>query len=89
MHEIKAVAEGIRGDGSWLSGLKGKAAVGKYLFAATDEGIVRLERRDANIEITRKYPDTERFVDESCHILPGREGLYIVKQREIVLLQFT
>jgi tRNA A-37 threonylcarbamoyl transferase component Bud32 len=87
--EILGTAEATAGDGSWLSALRGKTAAGSWLFAATDDGIVRLEADAASkkIVVTKEFPDTEPFVDASAHLFVGPQGLYVVSSREIRLLK--
>ena len=75
------------GDGSWLSGIRGKCAAGDFLLAATDDGIVRVENTNGSIKVTKEFPDTEPFVDSGSHIFPGSDGIYVVKKQEISLLK--
>lgn len=86
---IEAKAEAELGDGSWLGTLRGKCAAGNFLLATTDEGIVRAEPNYGRIEKAKEFPDTEPFVDTSCHLFPGNEGLYVVGKREISLLKIS
>lgn len=83
--EGEAFAE--RGDGSWLSKIRGKCAIGKFLLAATDEGIVRLEADLGKIVKTKEFPDTEPFVSAESHLFPGKDGLYAADDKEIKLLK--
>lgn len=84
---VIATAKGVRGDGSWMDSIWGKCAVGGFLLVATDEGVVRVEPQQAGIEVTKTFPDTEPFVDHHCQIWAAPEGLYVIKQREITLIQ--
>jgi hypothetical protein len=87
---IKATAEAEAGDGSWLSRLRGKCALGHYLFVATDEGIVRVEPLPDgyDIVVTGRFPDTEPFVSGGSHLFASaRYGIYVVDRNEIRLLQ--
>lgn len=83
---IKATAEAEEGDGSWLSRLRGKCALGKFLFVATDEGLVRVEPNGDSIAVTAEFPDTEPFVSSGSHLFAG-DGIYVVDRNEIKLLQ--
>lgn len=83
---VKATAEAEEGDGSWLSRLRGKCAVGTFLFVATDEGIIRVEPDGDSITVTGEFPDTEPFVSSGSHLFAG-EGIYVVDRNEIKLLQ--
>jgi len=83
---VEATAEAEAGDGSWLSQLRGKCALGRFLFVATDSGIIRVEPDNGRIVKSGEFPDTEQFVDSGCHLFPG-EGIYVVDQHEIRLLQ--
>ena len=85
--EVLATAEATAGDGSWLGSLRGKTAAGAWLFAATDDGIVRLEADAGKIVETKSFPDTEPFVNAGCHLFVGPQGLYVVTPREIRLLK--
>lgn len=87
--DIVATAEADEGDGSWLGKLRGNCAVGNFLLAATDDGIVRLEPDQGKIVKTREFPDTESFVDSGCHLFAGKEGLYVVNRKEIKLLKIS
>ncbi|MGK7874452.1 MAG: hypothetical protein AB4426_14440 [Xenococcaceae cyanobacterium] len=84
---IIAIAEAERGDGSWLSTIRGHCAANNFLLAATDEGIVRVESNNGQIVRTKKFPDTEPFVDASCQLFASSKGLYVVNQQQITLLQ--
>ncbi len=87
--DIEATAEAVDGDGSWLGTLRGKCAAGNFLLAATDEGLVRVEPDAGQIVETKRFPDAEPFMDTACHLFPGKEGLYVVSQNEIRLLQIS
>lgn len=86
---VLAVAEGEEGDGSWLSTIRGKCAAGKYLFAATHEGLVRLEVANGVIGKSAEFPDTEPFVDEDCQLLAGKNGLFVVDRSEITMIKIS
>ncbi len=70
-------------EAGWLSTVRGKFAVGRFLLAATDEGIVRVEVENGRIVKTREFPDTEPFVNAGCHLLAGHEGIYVIDRQEI------
>jgi|SRR5579872_1438217 len=85
---VVATASAEAGDGSWLGeNIRGKAAAQNFVFSATDEGIVRLEPLNGQIIQTREYADTEPFVDSDSQLFVAKEGIYIVDQQEIRLLQ--
>ncbi|MEI6835868.1 MAG: hypothetical protein WCK59_03460 [Candidatus Falkowbacteria bacterium] len=78
-----ASTETPEGDGSWLGTIRGKCAAGKFLLAATDDGIVRIEPDSDKLIVTKEFPDTARFVDANSNLFPGKDGLMIVKSKEI------
>jgi len=82
-------AIGIEGDGTWLGRIRGKAAAGNFLFAATDDGIVRVEPGGGMLDVAKEFPDTEPFVDSGCHLLVSKNGLYVVSKHEIRLLTIS
>ena len=84
---IEATHEAEADDGSWLSTLRGKCLAGNFAFAATDEGIVRLETQYGKIVETKKFPDSEPFVDSSKHLFAGKDGLYVVGNQDITILK--
>lgn len=86
---VEAIAEAEEGDGSWLSVLRGKCAAGNFALASTDDGIVRVETNSGKIIETRKFPDTEPFVDSSSYLFPGNDGIYVVSRKEIRLLKIN
>jgi len=81
-------SEDAKGD-TWLSGIRGKCAVGHTLFAATDDGIQRIEQNNAQLLLSKVFPDTEPFVEAGCNLLQGNDGLYVVTNNEIRLLKIT
>ena len=84
---MEAEAQAERGDGSWLSELRGKCAIGGFLLAATDNGIVRLEADSGKIIKTKEFPDTDPFVSAESRLFPSKDGLYAVDEKEIKLLK--
>lgn len=86
---VEGVAETTAGDGSWLSTIHGKCALGNIFFSATDDGIVRVEINSGQIAKTKEFPDTEPFVDGSSQLFIGKEGLYAVRGKEVLLLKIN
>jgi tRNA A-37 threonylcarbamoyl transferase component Bud32 len=84
---ILAETQVNQGDGTWLGSLRGKCAAGKFLFSATDDGIIRLEANAGSIVATQEFPDTEPFVNAGCYLFAGTEGIYVVDRQEIRLLK--
>jgi len=82
-------AEAGEGDGSWLGSTRGKCAAGKFLLAATDDGIVRVEPDGGTLSVVKEFPDTEPFVDSSCHLYAGKAGLFVVSRSEIKSLKIS
>lgn len=72
---------------SWLHKIYGHCAVNNFLLVATDEGIVRIEIEQDRLIKAKEFPDSEPFVDSSCSLLAGKQGLYVVSQHKIQLLQ--
>lgn len=85
--EVVATRKTEANDGSWLGTIHGKCAAENFLLAATDDGIVRVEVQQHQLVKTKEFPDTESFVDSSCHLFATQEGLYSVKQQEIMFLK--
>ena len=75
-------------DHAWLQQIRGKFAVGNQLYSPTDDGIVRVELESGNFTL-KEFPDTEPFVDSSCQLFPDSNGIFVVKQREIIKLQIS
>lgn len=86
---VEATAEADPNDGSWLATLRGKCAIGKNLFAPTDDGIVKLEIGGGTIQVAQEFPDTAPFVDTGCQIFPGKGGLNIVSHNAIRLITIS
>lgn len=74
---------------SWMNEIRGKVAVGKYLFSVTDEGLVRLEVSGGKITKTAEFPDAEPFVHSGCHLFPATNGLHVVDRQEIRVLKMS
>lgn len=84
--QIIAQAESQAGDGSWLSSI-GSCAVGSYLFAATDAGILRVEPQQGTLVVTKQFPDTEPFVDSESALFPSLDGIQVVRRQTIQVLK--
>ncbi len=84
-----ATGETDADDGSWLGTIRGHTASGPALFAATDEGIVRVEPDGGNLVVTKQFPDTEPFVDSGVSLHAAGDGLAAVSRRHIRLLQIA
>ncbi|WP_019499945.1 hypothetical protein [Pseudanabaena sp. PCC 6802] len=87
--EAIASAEIDGSESSWLANIRGKFAAGNFLLAATDEGIVRLEPQGGKIVRVKEFPNTESFVDSSCHLYGSSQGLYVVNRSDIHLLKIA
>ncbi len=73
----------------WLTNIRGKFAVGNFLLAATDSGVVRLEPRNGGIAKVQEFPNTEPFVDVSSHLYASSQGLFAVNRNRIHLLKIS
>ncbi len=70
----------------WLSHIKGKSAVGNYLFCPTNDGIARISiDANGNIE-TKVFVDTENYVNEQSSLLVSPMGIYVIKRNKILLV---
>lgn len=84
------IASGSAGsdEDSWLAaGIRGRFAQGSSLFAATDEGIIRVGTANGSLQVEQTFPDAEPFVNASSRLLPASDGIYAVSAREITLLK--
>jgi hypothetical protein len=54
------------------------------LFAATDDGIVRIEAVGSDLSVTKSFPDTVRFVDAESLLFPGKAGLTVIRSNQEV-----
>lgn len=85
---VLAAATALQGEDSWLGqSIRGHFSSGNSLFAATDEGIVRVGVDAGQLAIERSFPDTEPFVDSHTHLISGPGGIYAVSNKEITLLE--
>ncbi len=83
---LLAQAEAEADDGSWLGALPQVCAAGELLFAATDEGLVRLELRGDRILESRRFPDTAPFLDSETQLFAAGDRLLAVGRRRAVAL---
>lgn len=87
--EVLGVHEEDAATPSWLDSLRGKCAVGSFLFSVTDAGVTRVECQHGQIVQTKLFPDTEPFVDENCHLFAGNGCLHVVTKNEIRQLKIA
>jgi len=85
--EVLAETEASEDDDSWLAaGIRGHFAGGDSLFAATDDGIVRVQLDGSLMRAAQTFPDTKPFVSSYHQLLPGPGGIYAVRPQDITLL---
>lgn len=89
---VEAIATATAGDDHWLARLGQErslpntcpaCAVGPFLLAATDDGIVRIDLQAGQLVHTHTFTETEPCVDASCHLLAAPQGLYCVSAHRI------
>jgi len=84
-----AAAESNSDEDFWLHAGRSACAVGDFLFVATDQGVLRVERDGSSLVETRRFTDTEPFVDASCRLHAGARGLYVVARDRILRLELN
>ena len=80
---VEASAETEADDGSWLGTLHGKCALGDFLLAPTDDGIVRVKALQNRLGVEKEFPDSKRFVHSGRSLFVDKSGLAVVGSREI------
>jgi H/ACA ribonucleoprotein complex subunit 3 len=87
---VVAFEQATEGDDHWLGrSVHGKVAAGKSLYAATDEGLARIDLTKHGAEQVRLFPDTEPYVEENCELLLGTTGIIVVHPKTIQLLEMA
>jgi len=75
---------------SWLSqGIRGFAAMGKYLFVPTNEGLKRIELGSYGQFSIREFEQTKGVVFAGNQLQIGTKGIYIITSNEIKLIQIV
>ncbi|MDJ0703683.1 MAG: hypothetical protein QNJ46_10425 [Leptolyngbyaceae cyanobacterium MO_188.B28] len=90
---VVATAQTVQNEDNWLMQLGRQhslfldscpyCAVGNFLLAATDDGVIRIEVQNGCLTQTKLFADTEPFVDASCRLLAAPGGLYVIRSHEI------
>ncbi|MCA9349242.1 hypothetical protein KC878_03855 [Candidatus Saccharibacteria bacterium] len=68
----------------WHANIRGFAAAGSLLFAATDEGLVRIEIVAGKLKVTQRYPDTEPYLDHTSRLFTHAKGIFAVTHGQII-----
>jgi H/ACA ribonucleoprotein complex subunit 3 len=76
-------AETRVGDGSWLGTINGKLAVGSFLLAATDDGVVRVESSGNSLTPVKQFSGTSHVANAASHLFPGNDGITVVNRHSI------
>lgn len=85
--KIEATAETEQGDGSWLGEpIRGKCAMGNFLFVPTDNGITRVDCANGAVSVAREFPDSEPFIDSRTQLFADNKGIYAISRNEITVL---
>lgn len=87
--KLLAMSEEISGVSTWLSAIRGKTVFNDFLLSATDNGIVQLKLESGNIVVKNAYPDTAEYVNDESIIHLSNQGVYVVDNKEITLLQLN
>jgi H/ACA ribonucleoprotein complex subunit 3 len=87
--KVLAQKEATKGDEPWMESIRGKFAFNKWLFSATDEGLVKLEVSGGTVVQTSDFPDTEPFMDSESHLFLAAQGLYVVGVHDITSLRIS
>ncbi len=88
---VIATAAGNEDDGSWLGALTGKVAVTlntaqgpkQAIFAATDNGLVRVEADNGQLFQSAHFPDTRDFVSTDDRLFADSKGLLVAGKERI------
>jgi H/ACA ribonucleoprotein complex subunit 3 len=86
---VEAFAEAEASDNSWLTSIRGCAAIGKVLLVPTDKGVLQIKVDQGKLMIAKKYPDTEPFVSSETRLFAAADGLYAVGVQEITKLKIA
>jgi H/ACA ribonucleoprotein complex subunit 3 len=76
-------AETAVGDGSWLGTIDGKLAVGDFLLAATDDGVVRVEPSGNSLTPVKQFSGTSHVANAASHLFVGNDGITVVNRHSI------
>lgn len=85
---VLAQAEAEAGTPGWLGQFGGACAAGDFIFAPTDEGVVRVSVNGSTFE-EKAFPDTEPFVTSASRLFPSPKGIYVVSTKSVVELQIS
>lgn len=86
---VEAAAQEEGGGEGWLGTIRGKCAINGCLLSATDSGIARVEIAGGAFVETRRFPDTEPFVDAETRLFAGAPGLYAVGPHDVHVLRIA
>lgn len=78
---LLAEAEAEEDDGSWLGQFPNLCAVGELLFAATDDGLLRVQESKGHLGDLKRFPDTAPFVDRETQLFFSGAALLVVTAR--------
>jgi len=82
---LVASASAEAGTGTWLDAPWGAAASGQSLYVAGDH-LLRIGAAGRSLVIDREFPDTAPYVDSGVTLLPGPDGMYVVRRSTVHLL---
>jgi len=84
--ELLATAETSTAEGHWLHAGHTSCGAGAFLFVATDTGIVRIERDGARLAVTRRFTETEPFIDAATRLHVSASGIFAVKTNRVLCI---
>lgn len=88
--KLIAYSQAEKGDGSWLSEIKGKLCLGEILLSTSIDGIVRVDVSGRDLVKTKEFGDTKTFVSNDTLLFPSNlGGIYVVSSREVSLIKIS
>ena len=80
--QLVATEQAEEGAGSWLDAPWGAMAAGHSLYVAAD-CLLRIDVEQGRLQVARSFPDTAPYVDSSVTLLPGHDGIYVVRRSSV------
>lgn len=86
---VVATAQEEKGQDSWLGTIRGKCVIGKFILSPSDDGLIRAEITSDKVVETKRFPDTEPFVDSESYLYPSKDGIFVANNKKIYLLKIS
>jgi H/ACA ribonucleoprotein complex subunit 3 len=84
---VIASTEALAESSRFTKNIRAKVLGGQKIITATDDGLLLVIPDNGRLVESKLFTDTEPFVNEGSEIYTNADGIYVISEKEILLLR--